>query len=82
MNFESLLKKKCVYYWEHRDRLTYLYFIVGENLNLNELERVRSKTENLINQKISTLILTPTEYEKLKSNFIKEPILILLETKG
>jgi hypothetical protein len=56
--------------------------IVGENLNLNELERVRSKTENLINQKISTLILTLVEYEKLKSNFIKEPILILLDNKG
>ena len=53
--------------------------VVGNNLNLSELERVRSKTEKLIKQKISTLILTPAEYEKLKPNFSKEPILVLLD---
>jgi hypothetical protein len=53
--------------------------VVGNGLNLVELERVRSKTENRIKHKISTLILTPAEYEKLKSNFSKEPILVLLD---
>lgn len=52
--------------------------IVATNLNLNELERVKKKTEKLINRKISVLVLNNREYEKLKNNFINEPHFLLL----
>ena len=55
--------------------------LVGENINSNELERVRIKTEGLINRKISILVLSKKEYEKLKNNFSNEPMLILLNNK-
>lgn len=53
--------------------------IVGEKINLQELERVRLKTEGLINRKISVLALTVAEYNKLKDNLQKEAVLVLLE---
>jgi len=52
--------------------------VVGEEINSDELERVKKKTEGFIQRKISTLVLTKTEYQNLKSNFEKEPILVLL----
>ena len=55
--------------------------IVGDNLNLNELERVRKKTEKLIDRKISVLQLTGAEYKKLKKNFMDETTFLLLEGK-
>jgi len=51
--------------------------VVGKAINFNELERVRKKTENLINRKISVLLLTVEEYKKLENNFSKEPMLFL-----
>ena len=53
--------------------------LVGENINLKETERVKIKTERLINRKISILILNKTEYNDLKENFNRKPILILYE---
>ena len=55
--------------------------VVGENINLKELERVRKKTEQLIDRKINVLILNEAEFTKLKSNFERDPILVLLEGK-
>jgi hypothetical protein len=55
--------------------------IIGENINLQELERVRKKTERLIRRKISALVLTVDEYSKLKDNFHKEPMFILLSNR-
>jgi hypothetical protein len=51
--------------------------IVGDQVNQNEIERIRSKTENLINRKLSVLVLNEQEYEKLKARFLKEPYLML-----
>jgi hypothetical protein len=42
--------------------------LVGENINMRELERVRQKTEALIKRKISVLALTKMEYKNLKIN--------------
>ena len=53
--------------------------LVGNHINRGELERVRRKTEQLINRKISVLVLNETEYNNLASNFLREPMLILLE---
>jgi hypothetical protein len=53
--------------------------IIGSNLNRKELERVRKKTEKLIDRKISILVLSQNEYKNLKSNFDKVPSFILLE---
>jgi hypothetical protein len=53
--------------------------VVGNDINRDELERVRRKTEQLINRKISVLILNQTEYRHLASNFLKEPMLVLLK---
>ena len=47
--------------------------VVGEKINLEELERVRKKTEILINRKISILVLNKREYKKLAGNFSEEP---------
>ncbi len=55
--------------------------IVGENLNNAEIERVKKKTEKLINRKISILLLTFSEYKNLEKNFEKEPRLFLVEEK-
>ena len=51
--------------------------LVGTGINMLEIERVKKKTEQLINRTISILILSPAEYENLKSNFLKHPVLIL-----
>ena len=56
--------------------------IFGENINLNELERVRGKTEKLINRKISVLTLEKSEYSKLRKNFEKNEIFILFKGNG
>lgn len=53
--------------------------VVGETINMQELERVRTKTEKLIDRKISVLVLTSAEYESLKANLQKEAVLVLLE---
>ena len=53
--------------------------IVGENINLKELERVRIKTEKLINRKISILTLEKSEYSDLQENFEKSEALILFK---
>ncbi len=53
--------------------------VVGDRINMQELERVRKKTESLIGRKISVLTLTPDEYAKLKETFLKDPVLILLQ---
>ena len=55
--------------------------LVGKNLNRAELERVKTKTENLINRKISVLVLTVDEYENLKDNFAREAKLVLLKAE-
>lgn len=52
--------------------------IVGSDLNRKELERVRKKTEKLIDRKISILVLTRGEYRNLKQNFQKESCLNLI----
>ena len=53
--------------------------IVGDNLNTEEIDRVRKKTEKLIDRKISILQLTINEYKKLKSKFDEGNSLTLLE---
>lgn len=55
--------------------------LVGENLNRSELERVKTKTENLIDRKISVLVLTVAEYKNLKDNFAGKSKLVLLKGK-
>jgi len=52
--------------------------VVGDEINHDELERVRKKTENLINRKINVLTLSKSEYEKLAENFNNEPKFVLL----
>jgi hypothetical protein len=56
--------------------------IVGENINTSEVNRVKTKTEKLINRKIAVLILNAEEYQKLNHNFISEPILTLYSDKN
>jgi hypothetical protein len=53
--------------------------LVGSNINIEEVERVKRKTELLINRKISILFLSNSEYKKLEDNFKNEICLILLE---
>jgi hypothetical protein len=53
--------------------------LVGENVNLKETERIKAKTEKLVNRKISILVLNLTEYNILEDNFKREPLLILYE---
>lgn len=55
--------------------------IVGSELNKKEIERVKNKTEKLIDRKISLLLLTIKEYIILKPNFEKETTFVLLEEK-
>jgi len=52
--------------------------VVGESVNMEEVERVRQKTEGLINRKISVLVLNSTEYDNLKENLQKEAVLVLI----
>ena len=56
--------------------------VVGDTVNTQELERVRLKTEGLISRKISVLVLTKSEYENLKENLLKDPVLVLLEREN
>lgn len=56
--------------------------VTGDSINTKEIERVRKKTETLINRKISILTLTGDEYKKLKSNFNSEPVIVLLKEKN
>jgi hypothetical protein len=56
--------------------------LIGSNINQKELERVRLKTEQLIQRKISILVLTENEYLKLKGSLEKNPILILYKSKN
>lgn len=51
--------------------------VVGNKINLKELERVRLKTEKLIQRKISIFTLNSEEYLKLKESFVEKPNLIL-----
>ena len=51
--------------------------LVGEQINTQEMERVRQKTEALIDRKIAVLILTPSEFDGLKDAIKDENILIL-----
>jgi hypothetical protein len=53
--------------------------LIGENINLKETERVKVKTEDLIDRKISVLVLNLKEYNQLKENFNQEPKLVLYE---
>jgi hypothetical protein len=55
--------------------------IVGDNINLQELERVRNKTEKLIERKISVLTLKNSEYSELEENFDQNEILVLFKGK-
>jgi hypothetical protein len=51
--------------------------IVGDDINFDELDRVKVKTEKLIARKISILILTKHEYGKLKQSLCTHPVLYL-----
>ncbi len=53
--------------------------VVGDDLNKKEIERVRQKTEKLIDRKISILVLSLNEYEGLKEHFKKEPVFVLFQ---
>jgi hypothetical protein len=56
--------------------------IIGSNINQKELERVRKKTEHLIQRKISIVVLTDKEYSKLKSSLEENPLLVLYKSKN
>lgn len=56
--------------------------LIGEKLNGDEIDRVRKKTEKLIGRKINILVLSLSEYSRLKTNFEKEPKLILYRNHG
>lgn len=56
--------------------------VVGRHINLQELERVRRKTEKLISRKISVLILDEDEFEKLEKHFMEDPCLILIDNRS
>ena len=51
--------------------------IVGDTINEIEIERVRKKTEEFIQRKISIIYLTSEEYKNLEKNFLNESILFL-----
>ena len=53
--------------------------VVGDKVNRKELERVRKKTEKLIDRKISVLLLTSLEYKNLKKKFLSEPNFVLMK---
>ena len=52
--------------------------IVGSDINIDELERVRKKTEKLISRKISILILNKYEFENLKENLLNKSYFVLM----
>ncbi len=52
--------------------------VVGNKINMDELKRVTSKTEKLIDRKINILVLSKNEYVKLEDNFLSEAKLVLL----
>lgn len=56
--------------------------IVGDAINLKEVERVRLKTENLIKRKISVLVLKENEFKQLRTTLEKDPILVLLKEES
>lgn len=66
-------------YAEGKDNGLIDLVVVADNINKNELERVRAKTENLIQRKISVLVLSVKEFDKLKENFNKMPIFVLFK---
>ncbi len=53
--------------------------LVGDLINLSELERIKNKTEILIDRKISLLVLNKNEYSKLEKTLLSEPKLVLLQ---
>ncbi len=53
--------------------------LVGDNINMQEVERVTRKTEQLIERKISVLTLNSAEYEKLKQRLTAEEHLVLYD---
>jgi hypothetical protein len=53
--------------------------IVGSDINFSEVERVRKKTEHLIDRKIAILILDNEEFRNLKSNLMNKSYLVLLD---
>jgi len=53
--------------------------LVGDNINMQEVDRVTRKTEQLIERKISVLTLNSTEYEKLKQRLTSEEHLVLYD---
>jgi hypothetical protein len=53
--------------------------LVGE-INRRRLEQLTSKTEILVHRKIRSLVVSETEYQKLKSRFAEEPVLLLWES--
>ncbi len=52
--------------------------LVGE-IDLSRLEHLTTKTETLIRRKIRSLVVSETEYQKLKSRFTEDPVLLLWE---
>ncbi|MCK4446507.1 MAG: ArsR family transcriptional regulator [Candidatus Marinimicrobia bacterium] len=56
--------------------------IVGENINLIELERVKKKTEKLIDRKIAILILDGEEFNNLKKTILSYPYIVLIGGEG
>lgn len=56
--------------------------IVGDRLNDEEIERVREKTETLIDRKISLLKLSINEYKNLKEKFNTESALVLFKNQN
>ncbi len=54
--------------------------VVGNKINTKELERVRLKTEKLIQRKIAIFTLNSDEYKKLKDKFIEKPNLTLFRS--
>jgi len=55
--------------------------VVGDSINMEELERVRQKTEKLIERKISVLVLKKSEFKNLKDSLLQENVLVLLGRK-
>ena len=53
--------------------------VVGDEINKSELERVRKKTEKLIERKISIILLNKNEFNNLKTKFLSEPNLVLMK---
>ena len=53
--------------------------VVGNDINLKEVERVRLKTEGLIKRKINVLVLNEKEFANLRDTLQKDPILVLLK---